>query len=74
MLHYGKRLVKTIFIHQFSHATMPLGNLFKNCAYYWLIGGVAIGWQIYANDYRGPRLPIAGSLAFLVLLSALSLY
>lgn len=34
-MHYAKRLLETIFVHRFSHATMPLRNLFKNCAYYW---------------------------------------
>lgn len=33
--HYLKRLFETIFIHRFSHGTMPLRNLFKNCGYYW---------------------------------------
>lgn len=35
-LHYAKRLFETVFIHRFSHATMPILNLFKNCSYYWL--------------------------------------
>ncbi|KYQ94029.1 synaptic glycoprotein SC2-like protein [Tieghemostelium lacteum] len=34
-LHYLKRILETIFIHRFSHGTMPLRNLFKNCSYYW---------------------------------------
>ena len=34
-LHYGKRLLETVFVHRFSNATMPLSNLFKNCSYYW---------------------------------------
>lgn len=34
--HYAKRLFETVFIHRFSHATMPILNLFKNCSYYWL--------------------------------------
>jgi very-long-chain enoyl-CoA reductase len=34
-IHYAKRLLETIFVHRFSHATMPISNLFKNCIYYW---------------------------------------
>ena len=27
--HYAKRILETIFIHRFSHSTMPIANLFK---------------------------------------------
>ncbi|XP_029979687.1 very-long-chain enoyl-CoA reductase [Sphaeramia orbicularis] len=33
--HYIKRLVETIFVHRFSHGTMPLRTIVRNCVYYW---------------------------------------
>ena len=41
--HYLKREIETIFVHRFSAETMPLGNLFKNCAHYWIL----FGWSMY---------------------------
>ncbi|KAJ3639543.1 hypothetical protein Zmor_002897 [Zophobas morio] len=34
-IHYIKRILETAFVHRFSHGTMPIFNLFKNCGYYW---------------------------------------
>ncbi|VFQ80369.1 unnamed protein product [Cuscuta campestris] len=33
--HYAKRILETFFVHRFSHATSPVSNVFRNCAYYW---------------------------------------
>mmetsp|Transcript_3273 Transcript_3273/g.8093 ORF Transcript_3273/g.8093 Transcript_3273/m.8093 type:complete len:311 (-) Transcript_3273:895-1827(-) len=33
--HYVKRIFETFFVHRFSHGTMPVRNLFRNCSYYW---------------------------------------
>jgi len=27
--HYIKRLLETVFVHRFSHATMPVANLYR---------------------------------------------
>ncbi|KAI4201688.1 MAG: hypothetical protein LQ350_003042 [Teloschistes chrysophthalmus] len=49
-LHFAKRILETLFIHRFSAATMPLFNLFKNSAHYWLLAGLAIAYSTYCPD------------------------
>jgi len=45
MVHYTKRLLESVFVHEFGTMTMPLKNLFKNCAYYWFFA-VAVGYNV----------------------------
>lgn len=61
--HYGKRLFETLFIHRFSHGTMPIMNLFKNCSYYWGFG-LYIAYYINHPLYTPPacRWQIYGAL------------
>ncbi|RVD87865.1 uncharacterized protein DFL_002069 [Arthrobotrys flagrans] len=48
ILHYVKRELETLFIHRFSSATMPLSSLIRNTAYYWTMGGLYLGYFLYA--------------------------
>ena len=45
----------TLFIHRFSHATMPLKNLFKNSAHYCILSGFLIAHSLYSPTYQPPK-------------------
>lgn len=57
-IHYIKRLLETIFVHRFSHATMPIRNLFKNCSYYWLFTGY-VAYHVNHPQYTAPSQLVA---------------
>ena len=50
VIHYVKRILETIFIHEFGDMTMPVFNIYKNCTYYWGFG-LAVG--INVNFFKG---------------------
>lgn len=45
IIHFAKREFETLFVHRFGTDTMPLSNLYKNCAYYWSFG-LVIGYLV----------------------------
>ena len=53
LLHFVKRELETFFVHKFSRPTMPLRNIFKNCAYYWSFA-VVIGYSLCHPKFSGP--------------------
>lgn len=52
-IHYAKRLLETLFVHRFSHSTMPIFNLFKNCGYYWGFA-LFVGYYVNHPQYTAP--------------------
>ncbi len=52
-LHFAKRELETVFVHKFSRETMPLTNLFKNCAHYWL-AALYVGYPLCSPAFEAP--------------------
>uniref|UniRef100_A0A4W4GB46 Steroid 5-alpha reductase C-terminal domain-containing protein n=1 Tax=Electrophorus electricus TaxID=8005 RepID=A0A4W4GB46_ELEEL len=66
MLHYIKRLMETIFVHRFSHGTLPLQTIMLHCLYYW---GFA-AWQAYYINHPLYTTPTYGNLQIYSALAA----
>ncbi|XP_030062410.1 very-long-chain enoyl-CoA reductase-like [Microcaecilia unicolor] len=67
--HYMKRLIETIFVHRFSHGTMPLRSIVKNCLYYcglaaWL--AYYINHPLYTPASYGQKQIVFSLIMFLV--------
>ena len=44
---------RSAFVHKFSRPTMPLANIFKNCAYYWSFAAL-VAFPLVSPGYQAP--------------------
>lgn len=52
--HFLKREFESLFVHRFSHATMPIYRLPINCAHYWVLCGCFVGYFLCHPLYKMP--------------------
>ena len=74
VLHFVKREYETIYVHRFSAATMPIMNIFKNCAYYWLVGGVTLAAVTYSDFFNHETYAFPKVAGYLYVFSELANY
>lgn len=72
--HYLKRILETYLVHRFSHATMPIANLFRNCAYYWLFAAYVSYFVNHPRYTEAPPVQVVVGLSLGVVSELANLY
>jgi very-long-chain enoyl-CoA reductase len=77
LLHYGKRLYESIYVHIFSNVSVPYTNAWRNFVMYWFVFGTLVPIEIYylRSMSLGPCLfPCRVSELFFTLIFLISEY
>ncbi|KAJ6617906.1 3-oxo-5-alpha-steroid 4-dehydrogenase-domain-containing protein [Mycena sp. CBHHK59/15] len=59
LMHFVKRELETVFVHRFSHATMPFSNIIKNSSHYYFLSGLLLAYDLYRPAFSAPA--VAGT-------------
>ncbi|GJE85557.1 3-oxo-5-alpha-steroid 4-dehydrogenase-domain-containing protein [Phanerochaete sordida] len=62
MAHFLKREYESLFVHRYSHGTMPFAYVFRNSFHYHVLGGVALAYSVYSPTYSATSAYIRGTI------------
>ncbi|KAF9042693.1 3-oxo-5-alpha-steroid 4-dehydrogenase-domain-containing protein [Rhodocollybia butyracea] len=61
--HFGKRILETLFVHRFSHGTMPYSISSKSIsAHYHILSGVFLAFDLYRPVFSASSMHIKGTI------------
>jgi len=62
VLHFLKRELETLFLHRFSHGTMPFMYIFRNSAHYHILAGLFLAFDLYRPAFSATSPRIQGTI------------
>lgn len=54
IIHFSKRTLECIFLHNFSKSTKSLNRVIWELAYYWLFFGIGVSYYLLHPNYKKP--------------------